>query len=91
MAKTVNLTVITPEQEFYKGQVESLMVKTLEGYEGFLPGRSYMVGLLDEGNMVIREPGKAPRKAHIKGGYVDIKDEFLVLTDIATWLDETEE
>ncbi len=87
MSKTMKIEVITPEKEFFAGEVESLIVKTLEGYEGFLPGHSWTVDLLDEGVMTIREPGKEPRKANIAKGYIDVKDFILVFTDEANWID----
>lgn len=83
---TMRIEVVTPAKEFFAGEVESLVVKTTDGYEGFMAGHSWQVSLLVKGDMTIREPGKEPRKARLGSGYIDVKDSVLVFVDEAQWL-----
>lgn len=91
--KGVLLEVITPEAMFYSGIVEMLIVPTTEGQEGFLSGHVWCVKLLAEkGRLKIREHGSGVQKqALVYGGYVDIRDRFVVYTDKAVWDEELTE
>lgn len=90
--KTVLLEIITPREMFFSGQVEMLAVTTDDGQEGFLSGHLWCVKLLAEkGLLKIREPGrKELRYVRTKSGYVDIKDRFVVYTEEAEWLENSE-
>lgn len=85
--RSVKLEIITPREMFYTGQVEMLSVPTVSGQEGFMAGHIWCVKLLTaEGDVKIREAGVSQLKtAVIHGGYVDIKDDFIVYTDGAEW------
>lgn len=88
--KGVLLEVITPREMFYSGQVELVVVPTIEGEEGFMAHHVWCVKLLAEkGRVKIREVGaKNLKLIDIKGGHVDIKDRFVVYTDEAVWTEE---
>lgn len=45
-AAGMNLKVLSPDQLLYEGRIDSLVVKTEEGYEGFLRGRAPCCKLL---------------------------------------------
>lgn len=87
--RSVRLEIITPREMFYEGQVEMLSVPVVSGQEGFMAGHIWCVKLLAEkGNVKIREAGSNQLKTlAIRGGYVDIKDDFVVYTDGAEWKD----
>ena len=88
-SRSVRLEIITPREMFYEGQVEMLSVPVVSGQEGFMAGHIWCVKLLREnGDVKIREAGsKQLKTAAIRGGYVDIKDDFVVYTDSAEWKD----
>ncbi|MFV0517319.1 MAG: ATP synthase F1 subunit epsilon [Aminipila sp.] len=89
MAKSVLLEVITPSQLFYKDKVEMVMVKTLSGEEGFMANHAWACKLLDVGVLWIKEVGATEFKAAaISGGYIDIRDNFVIFTDAAEWADQ---
>ena len=89
MANSVTLEIITPSKLFYRGEVEMLIVKTVLGEEGFLTGHSWACKLLNAGKLSFKEAGaKEFRVAAIAGGFVDIRDNFVVFTDAAEWPDE---
>ena len=85
--KSVRAEIITPRSMFFAGDVEMLIAPTTEGQEGFMANHVWCCKLLaDSGVLSLREPGeKSLRKARIKGGYIDIKDRFVVYTDEAEW------
>ena len=88
--KGMRLTVITPEEEFYDGMVESVIVRTLDGYMGFLENRAPIcVRLHDEGYLQFREAGKGSEKnmvrAHLDGGFAFMDEDLTIYTDRARW------
>ena len=54
MASSVRLEIITPSKKFYQGDVELVIVRTLEGDEGFMKGHAWACKLLDIGEMWIQ-------------------------------------
>jgi F-type H+-transporting ATPase subunit epsilon len=86
MAKPVKLEVITPSKLFYKGEVELVICRTLEGEEGFMANHTWACKLLDVGELWIQECGSGDfRIAAISGGYIDVKDSIVLFTDAAEW------
>lgn len=86
MANTVTLEIITPSKLFYRGEVEMLIVKTLLGEEGFMAGHSWACKLLTAGKLRFKEAGAKDFKvAAVAGGFVDIRDSFIVFADAAEW------
>ena len=85
----LRLTVITPEEEFFDGMVESVVVRTLDGYMGFLENRaSACVMLHDEGVLQFRRAGAEPGnmvKAILSGGFAFMDEEMTIYTDYARW------
>lgn len=86
MAKSVQLEVITPSKLFYKGEVEIVIARTLQGDEGFMADHAWACKLLDTGELWFREVGEKQYKvAAVAGGYIDVKDEIIIFTDAAEW------
>lgn len=90
MAETVKLEIMTPKEMFFSGDVETLIAKSEDGYEGFLPHHRWAVKLLaKDGKLQIRRPGEANlRSIRSKGGVVEIRDHFVVVTNDAKWIEE---
>ena len=88
MAKSFKLEIATPEMLFYSGEVETVVVRTLSGEEGFLADHVWVCKLLDSGTIRIREPGSKEHKfAIITGGFIDVHGDALIFTDHAEWED----
>lgn len=91
MANSVKLEIMTPSRMFYQGEVELVIVRTLEGDEGFMYGHSWACKLLDIGEMWIREKG-APKNefriAAVAGGFIDVKDSIIIYTDAVEWSED---
>ncbi|MDR0519022.1 MAG: ATP synthase F1 subunit epsilon [Clostridiales Family XIII bacterium] len=86
MANTFKLQMVTPESLFYEGDAELVIVRTMEGDEGFMAGHSWACKLLDVGEIWIKEAGKKDfRIAAGAQGFIDVKDEIMVFVDAAEW------
>ena len=89
MAKSFSLEIVTPEAQFYTGEAEIVIVRTLSGEEGFMAEHAWACKLLGKGELRFREPcSKEHRYAQISGGFVDVRDEILIFTDSAEWGEE---
>lgn len=87
MANNVKLEIITPEKTFYSGEVEMVVVKELDGEEGYMYAHTWACKLLDDGNIKIREAGSENFKvAHAKKGFIDVKESIVIYTDEASWV-----
>ncbi len=91
MANSVKLEIITPSKLFYRGYVELVIVRTLEGDEGFMYGHSWACKLLDVGELWIQEEGAEKdefRIAAVAGGFIDVKDSIIIYTDAVEWSED---
>jgi F-type H+-transporting ATPase subunit epsilon len=83
------LDIITPEKLFYRGEIELVIARTLNGDEGFMANHTWACKLLSTGELWIQEAGKKDfRIAAVSGGFIDIKDKFTIFTDYAEWPEE---
>lgn len=91
MANSVKLEIMTPSKLFYRGYVELVIVRTLEGEEGFMYGHSWACKLLDIGELFIREDGAGGedfKVAAVAGGFIDVKDSIIIYTDAVEWSED---
>ena len=91
MANSVRLEVITPSKLFYRGEVELVIVTTLDGDEGFMAGHVWACKLLDVGELWIQEKGAAKNEfkvAAVAGGFIDVKDSIVIYTDAVEWSED---
>lgn len=85
MASLYELEVITPDREFYKDQVEMVIVRSTEGDMGIMKGHLDYVVPLDIGVLKIKKEGIF-KEAALSGGFVKIgKEKVTILTDAAEW------
>lgn len=93
MSKLVKLEIMTPSKVFYRGMVKMVIVRTLEGDEGFMAGHSWACELLDVGELWIQEENENSqddgwRVAACAGGFIDVQDNIIIYTDAAEWSTE---
>src|SRR5665647_1299437 len=88
MASTFYLEIITPERKFFSGDIEMVVLKTLEGEIGILKGHAPMVIAVGIGPMRIKKDGEW-FEAFLSDGFMEIKqDATVILADTAEWPDE---
>lgn len=88
MSHTFYLEILSPGRKFYEGNVESLVVPGVTGYEGILAGHMPVVISLKEGEIQIKENGKW-RTAVTSGGFIEVEQEkAILLSDAVEWPEE---
>ena len=88
---SVRLEVITPSKLFYRGEVDLVIVTTLDGDEGFMAGHVWACKLLDVGELWIQEKGAGKdewRVAAVAGGFIDVKYSIVIYTDAVEWSED---
>ena len=83
-----HLSVVTPDRNFFDGDVERLVVRTVSGDVGILKGHAKYISALDTGAMKVKtEAGE--RIAAISGGFMKVDgDKTLILASVCEWQDE---
>ncbi|MCE5344263.1 MAG: ATP synthase F1 subunit epsilon [Eubacteriales bacterium] len=86
MAKTFLLSILTPEHEFYRGQVEMLNVSALDGQMSVLSGHAPTVVGLTEGELTLRDENGVTRWAAASDGFMTItQDQTVMMLQSAEW------
>jgi len=86
MAKTFHLSILTPEHEFFSGQVEMLNVSAIDGKLCVLADHAPTVVGLTEGELNLRDAGGIVRWAAASDGFMTItQDETVVMLQSAEW------
>ncbi len=88
MEKGFELTIVTPDRNFFHGQVEMLIVRTTEGDMGVLRDHESFVAPLSVGKLKLRN-GEKVSVASCSGGFINIDDnKVIIVTDSAEWAHE---
>lgn len=75
---TFELTIMTPEREFFSGKVEALTITGLNGKLTVLANHAPMVGCLDVGTINIKTDGEW-KEAFNSEGFLDVLDNTVVV------------
>ena len=88
----MRVKVICPDKTLFDDEAESVIIKTCDGYEGFLKGRAPCFRLLpEEGEIKLRGSGEAEFKTiKAKGGFAHMDGILTIYIDEARW-EKTEE
>lgn len=85
---TFTVKIITPEREFYRGEVEMIEFNTTEGEIGVYKNHIPLTTVLAPGVVTLHEEG-GEKKAAVHAGFAEILgDEVTLLAEIAEWPDE---
>jgi F-type H+-transporting ATPase subunit epsilon len=71
MAKSLPLSVVSPERVTWEGDVDSLVVPAHDGQLGILPGHAPLLAQLVPGMVQIRQ-GDETRYLAVSGGFVEV-------------------
>ncbi len=82
------LEIVTPEKKVYSEQVESVVLPTVEGEVGILPGHIPLLTMLDLGELQVAAKGKVESLAVDKGFAQVYGDKVSVLTEAAIDVEE---
>jgi F-type H+-transporting ATPase subunit epsilon len=85
MASKFSLEVVTPDEIFYKDDVEMVIFRTTEGDRAVLKNHIPFVSGLKKGELRIKLDGKF-KEANILEGFVNVqKEKTVILTQSAEW------
>jgi F-type H+-transporting ATPase subunit epsilon len=72
MADKLQLEIVTPERSVLTEQVDEVVLPSLEGYMGVLPGHAPLLAQLDVGEVSYRV-GQQRKYLAISGGYAEVQ------------------
>ena len=83
----MRVRVICPDKTLFDGEAESVIIKTRDGYEGFLKDRATCFRLLpEEGEIKLRSRGEEEfRTIKAKGGFAHMDGTLTIYADEAEW------
>lgn len=80
------LEIVTPDQIFYNGSAEMIIVRTTEGDRGILKNHRPLVAGLSTGTLRIKKDGNY-KEANISGGFMNVdKEKIVIVTESAQWI-----
>ena len=85
------LEIITPEKQFFKGEVESINIPSLGGACTIMAGHQPMVFATEPGMITIVEEGRT-REAFMSEGFIEVRpDETIAFSEAVEWPEEIDE
>lgn len=88
MAETMKLQAITPDKEFYNGDVTMVELNTADGEMGIYPQHIPLTVAVEPGVLRIHEGGEV-RKAALLSGFIQIMPEKMtILAEACEWPEE---
>lgn len=89
---TVNLNVVSAEEELFSGRIESLQITGSEGELGIMPGHAPLLTSLKPGMARIVKYGGEEEVLYLSGGMLEVQPNHVtVLADVATRVDDLDE
>lgn len=86
MANEFVLEIVTPDQIFYNGSAEMIIVRTTQGDRGILKNHRPLVAGLSTGTLRIKKDGNY-KEAKISGGFMNVdKEKIVIVTESAQWI-----
>jgi len=84
-AMTVQLNVVSAEEELFSGRIESLQITGSEGELGVMPGHAPLLTSLKPGMArIVRQHGEE-EVLYLSGGMLEVQpNQVIVLADVAT-------
>lgn len=88
MANKLHLRVVTPNKDFYNGDCDMVIMKTVDGDTGVLFGHEPLTTILDLGYLRIIDDDKEV-KSTLLGGFAKVNGEGLtIISNAAEWAEE---
>ena len=88
MADVMKLNVITPEKQFYEGEVTMVELTTTEGNIGVYPNHIPLTAVVSPGVLTIHEEGEKKQASLISGFITILPDSVTIMAEVADWPDE---
>ena len=86
MASELAVKIVTPDEIFYEGTAEMIIVRTTQGDRGILKNHRPLVAGLATGTLRIKLDGKY-KDAKVSGGFMNVdKEKTVIVTESAEWI-----
>ena len=88
MADGMRVKIITPEKQFYEGDVTMVELTTTEGNIGVYPNHIPLTAVVAPGVLTIHEEGEKKQASLISGFITILPDSVTIMAEVAEWPDE---
>ncbi|MEY7999304.1 F0F1 ATP synthase subunit epsilon [Clostridium sp. Mt-5] len=89
MSEVLKLTILTPDREFYKGEVIEVITESTLGGITILPDHMPLITTLKPADTVIVQKDNKKLKAFTSVGILEVKEnELRILCDVCEWPEE---
>lgn len=88
MADVMKLHIITPDRDFYQGDVTMVELTTTEGNIGIYPNHIPLTAVVAPGVLRIHEQDKKLEAALLSGFITILPEEVVVMAETVEWPDE---
>ena len=86
--KGFHLEILTPERQFFSGEVEELIVETPDGKRGVLPSHTPMIIAISVGDIRIKTKDES-KTCFSAEGFMEIRpDKVVLLAQVVEWPEE---
>ena len=75
----MHISVLTPDEEYFQGEIESVTVPGSAGEFQVLPNHAAIVSSLSAGKVEIREVGGKQMVIEITGGFIEVLSDAVSL------------
>lgn len=84
MARTLHVTLTTPEEKVFEGDATWVVVPAIDGELGILPRHAPLVGQLGYGELRVEVVGGGKERFFLQGGFLQVlEDNVSVLAETA--------
>ncbi|MCC5858222.1 MAG: F0F1 ATP synthase subunit epsilon [Ectothiorhodospiraceae bacterium] len=84
MASTMQLDIVSAEEELFSGEVEFVVARATEGELGIMPRHAPLLARLQPGEVRVRRPGGEEQYFFVSGGMIEVQPKVVtILADTA--------
>lgn len=91
MSEALKLTILTPERDFYRGEVVEVITESIQGGIAILPNHMPLITTLQPAATEITQKDGKKLKAFTSTGILEVKNnELKILCDACEWPEEVD-
>lgn len=91
MSEALKLTILTPERDFYRGEVVEVITESIQGSIAILPNHMPLITTLQPAATEIAQKDGKKLKAFTSTGILEVKNnELKILCDACEWPEEVD-
>ena len=82
---TLNVAMVSTRRNVWEGEASLVVLRTLDGEVGIMPGHSPLLGMLADGPLLIRPVEGEDVRAYVHEGFVTVDGSDVIV--LADWLE----